>query len=114
MSDVEFEIADRNIRIGDREFADSDIIISDEMFAKARAGYLCIKCWGPQEVAFPKKCREPFCQYPMKDRQSMDIMSMYAGVSKTPDWAYDQNELDERAKEHYQRKGIWLPPDRRS
>lgn len=107
---VEFEIADRNVRFGNREFADSDVIITDEMFSKARAGYLCIKCWGPQEVAFPKVCGEPFCDYEIAACQSMDIMKLYAGVAKSPDWAYDQNELDERSKEYYERKGIWLPP----
>jgi hypothetical protein len=111
MSDVEFETNDNLIRIGGRELRDVDPIISDEMFDRACKGYLCISCWEPQEVAFPVKCRASWCGYPMKNRQAEDIQRLYSGVATPPpERFYDQNELDERARDEYEEKGIWLPP----
>jgi hypothetical protein len=87
------------------------------MVDRIAKGYLCLKCFEPQETAFPIECAARWCRYQMRDRQALDFLAMFKGKDDgAADWAYDQDTLDERAREEYRKrnlraKGVVFPGD---
>lgn len=51
--------------------------IEVETFRAIQAGMICLRCYEPQEDAFPEIC--PMCGYPMRERQVLDIAMEFRG-----------------------------------
>lgn len=48
-----------------------------ETFRAMQAGFMCLRCYEPQDDAFPDQC--DLCGYPMRERQVMDIAMEFRG-----------------------------------
>lgn len=51
--------------------------IEVETFRALQAGFICLRCYEPQEDAFPELC--PLCGYPMRERQILDVAMEFRG-----------------------------------
>lgn len=86
-------------------FSQSDI----ERF---RLGYACIRCWEPQESAFPYNCA--LCGYQMKADQPAEFHQKFQGIQRDPRATLIRSELDKLDDKHernfYENKnGIVIP-----
>lgn len=55
----------------------ADVTWPREVITKIRTGYQCLKCWEPQQDAFPENC--PVCGYPMRENQATDFGREFHG-----------------------------------
>lgn len=109
-NEVWFETNDDLLHLGgDRWVRDVDVTISEEDLERIRQGYMCLKCFQRFEHAFPEVCTFPLCDFRVRERQIEELGRIYAGVLEQAEEMYDQDALDEQAREHYRSKGIWLP-----
>jgi hypothetical protein len=80
-----------------------------EMISRIRLGYVCLKCYEPQEVAFPNECANPICAYPMGIRQTRDFELEFQGeeqfVADSERDAEDLEILAERSARRTHRTG---------
>lgn len=69
-----------------RMMSDVTMELPPEYIEQMREGYRCAKCFhGPQPEPFPEQCVEPYCRFPMKERQ-MDLFAyLYKGDSTPPE-----------------------------
>lgn len=77
-----------------RLMADVTMELPPEYIEQIQEGYRCIKCFhGPQPQKFPKECVEPFCRFPIADRQADLFRYLYKGDVTPEDPAeYDYEE----------------------
>lgn len=53
------------------------VTLDPESFRAIQAGHLCLRCYEPQDSAFPEMCS--MCGYPMRERQIMDVSVEFKG-----------------------------------
>lgn len=53
------------------------VTVDEEDMGRIRSGYVCAKCYEPQEKSFPENCW--VCKFPMRDRQSEFVAKGYRG-----------------------------------
>jgi hypothetical protein len=74
----------------------SNILLPKETIEQYRQGYRCIRCHGVQDEPFPRECQQPFCRFPMRDRQ-LDLLAVEDGGEMDP-WPNRRTDM-------------WLPGD---
>jgi len=62
----------------DRRFGGVDVTLRPEDFRKMQSGYMCLRCYEPQEESFPLQC--PLCGYAMQERQIRDVAVEFTGT----------------------------------
>lgn len=57
----------------------ANITVTPERLEEYRQGYRCLMCHAAQESAFPERCIEWYCRYPIRKRQSGDFTLEFEG-----------------------------------
>lgn len=57
----------------------ANLTVPPERLGEYRHGWRCLMCHAAQETAFPERCVEWYCRYPMRDRQADDFAREYQG-----------------------------------
>ena len=102
--------------VNGREVRGVNKVVSKETFEQYRQGYRCFACdHAPQPEAFPEECVEPYCRYPMKKDQLLDLEFHVQGEMRYGPTPWDEvdemfAEEDER-KKYEQGASLWLPGD---
>jgi hypothetical protein len=77
-----------------------------ERFEEYRQGYRCMKCHAAQESAFPERCLEWYCRFPIAEHQLRLIEFEHRGEKET----WSTGEDDDREREGWTpRASIWVP-----
>lgn len=85
-----------------RKFKDETIILPRGQVERIRAGYMCVWCFEPLNVPFPKAC--PLCTFPCAERQMQVFGKLYAGIDIPPTPLEERlEELDEQ--DHFKKYG---------
>lgn len=61
---------------------DAVVMVNPEVKEALREGMLCLRCWEPQDEAFPPPHRAnhlPGCTYPIAERQAIDVRMEFRG-----------------------------------
>jgi len=105
-----------------RRMVETDMCLPPEYVEQYRQGYRCIMCHGgPQPEAFPKECFEPFCDFPMRERQVEVFTRLFAGEAtheqseeerelgplEMTDLEWEQAEIDVQKAHEF----LWIPPE---
>jgi len=83
--------------------------VKPEVFQALQSGYMCLRCYEPQEEGFPDQC--DMCGYPMQERQIMDVAMEFRGQDHVgpalPIGRYldEQDERVERSQYEADRQG---------
>jgi hypothetical protein len=83
-----------------------DITLPPETLEEYRAGYRCIACHAAQESAWPERCLEPYCRFPIKRDQARQLEIEFRGEESL--WPTREDE-DEDPDERRTSSGIYLP-----
>lgn len=83
-----------------------------ETVERFRVGRACLRCWEPQEHAFPDACG--LCGYAIRDLQARDFEQEFHGekwLGPTTSLHDEFERLDEKGKKrrHNPQSSIWLP-----
>jgi len=65
-----------------RKQRDAVIMVNPEVREALRDGWLCLRCWEPQDEAFPAPAAAnhlPGCTYPIRERQAIDVRMEFRG-----------------------------------
>lgn len=54
-----------------------NVTLSPEDYGRARAGYVCVRCYEVQDTPFPEACW--VCKFPMRERQLEFLAKAYQG-----------------------------------
>jgi hypothetical protein len=89
-----------------------DVTFDAETVARMRLGYLCMRCWEPQEQSFPHACS--LCGYGMAEFQLRDFTEEFLGEKHIGPSTTLDDELemmrDRKARErHVGGSSIWVP-----
>lgn len=76
-----------------------------ERFEEYRQGYRCMRCHAAQESAFPERCLEWYCRFPIAEQQLRLIEFEHRG-EKEP---WPTAELDREQEDWTPRNGVWVP-----
>lgn len=97
-----FESSVDTMRIGDREYRDYEVILSNhEDWERIRTGYVCIQCYEPHETPFPAAC--PVCGLTAQDQHDR-IPVEHAGETWIGSHQSLADELEELAEKNDRRK----------
>lgn len=77
------------------------VTVDPETFEQFRTGYRCLKCYAAQEHAWPEECVEPYCRFPIREKQADLIEFEFRGEETL--WP-DREPMDNPS-------GMWLPGD---
>ena len=78
------------VHINGRWMRDVTLTMGEDSLRKIAQGYMCINCLedftraANNPGAFPEKCPNDWCQYPMSAQQKKDYEQHYGGI----DWGY--------------------------
>lgn len=75
------------------------LTVDPETFEQFRTGYRCLKCYAAQDSAFPERCIEWYCRFPIREKQADLIHFEYRGEEEL--WP-DREPMDNPS-------GMWLP-----
>lgn len=81
------------------------IDMTRERFEEYRQGYRCMKCHAAQESAFPERCLEWYCRFPIAEHQLGLIEFEHRG-EKEP---WPTAAIDREQEDWQPRSGIWVP-----
>lgn len=88
----------------------ANMTVTPEVFEQYRLGYRCLACFHfPQPEAFPERCCEPYCRFPMK-RDQLQLLE-YEHRGDVDLWPTHADEDDERRERLENDHDMWLPPD---
>lgn len=80
-----------------------------------RQGYRCIMCFAAQPSEAPVECVEPYCRYPIRERQQAEFHRQFGGGEDLwPNRTWESEEAEARAElqAHRARKEgvkVWTP-----
>lgn len=94
--------------MGGRTYSGVNVSVNKETLDAMIAGYVCAKCFEPQEEAFPEVCSMPGCGMAIRDRQLPMLRELYKGERWIGSREALADEL-ERMPQH-KRSRILLPP----
>lgn len=84
----------------------TNLVVGPEIVEQFRQGWRCLRCYGPQEEAFPDECVEPFCNYKIKDDQLRHFASDFQGEKH---YGPSPDEFDDEQEDWKPASGIWVP-----
>lgn len=75
----------------------NDIVVNADQAEQYRQGYRCLACHhAPQPEPFPEFCCEPYCRFPMREKQAERFNMEFRGEEDL--WPTRADDL-----------GIWTP-----
>lgn len=104
--------AQNMVRVGDRVALEVDVTVTAETLERMRLGYMCAKCYEPQETPFPEVCSLPGCGFPIREKNLEKIAQDFAGER----WLGPQQSIEDELaglaerSERRRKSGIVLPP----
>lgn len=91
------------------------VTLPAENVEEIRQGYRCIMCFAAQPTEAPEECCEPYCRYPIRERQQAEFLRQFAGEEDLwPNHTWEREEAEARAEldAHRRRKDgvkVWTP-----
>lgn len=83
-----------------------DIRVTPAQYQEFRQGYRCVICLGAQQAAFPDKCIEPYCEFPIRDRQ---LWVLDENTEEQGPHVVDEIGADELRRETLREQGLYIP-----
>jgi hypothetical protein len=93
------DVPGRAVRFGDRWVRDVTITIGEDNLRLIANGYMCLNCLERLEHAFPERCPNDWCGYPIRRDQPAAFERAFGGVD------HEQVRTYERAR----KAGIVVP-----
>lgn len=102
--------AESFMHMGGRTYAGVNVTVDQETKDAMFAGFVCAKCFEPQESAWPEVCSMPGCGMAIRDKQGAMLEELYQGER----WIGSRQSIaDELEQMPYHKKSrILLPPGR--
>jgi hypothetical protein len=81
-----------------------NIAAQDEDVDQVRTGYRCIRCWEPQETAWPRSCF--LCGFPIGKHQAEHFARAYKGYDPSARTGADLNKAADEMAERGERRAF--------